>query len=270
MMKLGAAISGGSTKIDYMNGVFCALKDRGIFDKIDLFAGTSSGAILSAVYGTLDPHEVRSVLGEFKKRSDFFQFYPWSLKGIYSLKPVRKILDKILKPSHPRDVNSVAVWVDYDYQDYPIVYSDRHEVGFDKFIDAVMYSATVPVLMHYKKNKYDGGVREYMPMEYAKSRCQYVIAVASSPEKNPHVKAEKKPWWLPRIFWTLWVTVDEAMQQELKKCDFESEDENVVVIRPSEDLGLGTFDVDPVKRKRIAEIGYNDGMKAEIPKGWFR
>lgn len=267
MMKLGAAISGGSTKIDYMNGVFLALEERGIFNKIDLFCGTSSGAILSAVYGCKVPSEVQNILGGYKKTSDFFRFYPWSLKGLYNLGPVKKILEQHVDVTCPRDVKTVATWVDYEFKDYPIRYTDNKDTNY---LESIMYSATVPVLMYYKKQKYDGGVREYMPLEYTMQNAKYVIAVASSPKDSSPERTDKKPWWLPEGAWALWQTVDEAMQQELKKCDVEhAEKDRVVIIRPSEDLGLGTFDIDPVKRKKIAEIGYNDGMKAEIPREWY-
>jgi len=167
MHKVGLCLSGGSMKISYLTGVVRALEERGV--KYTCTVGTSAGAILGAALTTMTAKEFwEDVMTQLKKKSDVFTFSAYKLRGLYSLNKVHEMLKQYVSSNNPRDLEAVSCWIDYTYSSYPINYtSNKDNVTHEQYLFDCMGSSTIPTMMvdepHWR-DKFDGGVKEYLPL----------------------------------------------------------------------------------------------------------
>lgn len=264
---MGVVESGGSIKGAFGAGVRLALEKRKILRKCTYFNGTSVGALNSAAMSRLSAKELVALYKSLRKRSDVFSFAAYRFKGLFSLKPIMKKTQEALMGKLPKNVECVACTVDLKDATHPIEYWSNKEVkDFHKYLAMVGGSAAIPYFMESPTEPYfDGGIKEFIPIEETLRNCEKVIAISNSPV-NPCEGDLKKPWYVPKILWWLYVTIDKAMQQEVKKGDFMKylDDERVVVIQPKEKFNVGTFEINPEKIKYMIDAGYEAGMEADI------
>lgn len=264
--KIGVAMSGGSTKGAYQAGALLALKELEVLQHITYFIGTSVGAINSAAMTTLEPEELIEVWYSLKKRSDIFSqawYKIWDWRGIFSLSPIEKKMKSLMNPDNPKNVEAVACTVSLENSWFEKRYCSNRIESFDDWFQGVMDSATIPFLMTNDKEtlRFDGGLREYIPVQEAVKNCEKVITIATAPIKDNEPEVYK--FSFPKWFWYLWRTVDGAMQQETKVNDYlkECEKHKTIDIKPFEKLDIGTFEVSYEKTQMSIDRGYKDTLK---------
>jgi len=92
----------------------------------------------------------------------------------------------------------------------------------------------------------------------------------TGPVKDDHFK-NKRPWYVPPIFWNIYKTVDPAFQQEVKLgdlCAAQNESDRFLLVHPKTEPHMGLFEVNPSKLQALYEDGYNDGMEMDIPQDY--
>jgi len=264
--KLGVVSSGGSTKGAYQAGVYVALDERGILGKATYFAGTSVGALNSAALTSIGPKTLADIyLTKIRKTSDVFKFRP-TLGGLFTLDPVMKLMLDNIQSSNPRGIEAEVVTVDLGQTHYPIRYSSNKYTLFPKWLEYVRASATIPGLVRPKYSLgevFDGGLREYAPLERALEKCNNVIAIATSPILNPAKKKQKLkfPKIITRIINSFDGVLTDVNENDFRVC---AKKHMITIICPHYDLNVGVLEASPSTMRRIYEEGYNNGKRAAV------
>lgn len=275
--KLGVAASGGSTKIFFQAGVSAGLQDLNLDNKITYWSGTSSGALLAAAMTTLSPHEFADFLiKNVRKKSDVFlpTWYKfWDFKGLYSLKPVKEKLERIIDPKNPRGVESVSCSVHIGDSTYEKFYVSNCDTEFKLWSKFVLASATISGLMELDSEDFlwvDGGFREYVPIRHSLTRCEKVISIATSRRQKLEKNIKKNNYYWPiKGFLYFFNSFEGGTLKEIKINDYlrACEDDHVFSIEPEEDLNVGMTEVpDPKKSFEIFTMGREQvhQMKKEL------
>lgn len=268
MNKLGITGSGGSTKGRFGAAVLGHLEKRGVLKDVKFFSGTSVSALHAAFMTSGSAAELETIYDGFTKKSDIFATNLIPLRGVASLDPIMKVARKHINPENPRNVEAVACAVDYSRKLFPKVYGSNLEMEFEEWMGVVRGSATVPVLME-STNKYrDGGVKEYIPLSHALTKCEKVIAISHSKLQKEGGPAEKKPWYVPTIVWDLWLTVDKAMQQEIKIGDFmdlhNANKDRIILIQPDEEFKYGSLHWSKKMMDHMKLVGDRVGSSVDL------
>lgn len=170
-------LSGGGAKGSFEVGVLKQLADKDIIP--DSIFGTSTGALNAAGYSFIGIDNLLKVWREIKSTSDIMVQRPWFLlpiclllmngKGVYSMKPLEKLLDKILLPSILH-IEAVVCRVSLitSAKDYVSTADLETIEDLKAFRRAVLASASTPIMNDIVDGEWvDGGVRQITPLQKA-------------------------------------------------------------------------------------------------------
>lgn len=176
-VKTGLVLSGGGARGIAHAGVLQALDDLSI--KPDRISGTSSGAIIGAMYaGGVAPKQMLEIL----KKSKIFEFkgLSFDFKGLLKADVFRNLLKKHLHASTFEDLSiplSVCV----------TDFTNAKSVIFEKgpIVECVAASCTIPMIFSPvvidHKTMVDGGLLNNFPVEPLLGKCEKIIGVHVNP-----------------------------------------------------------------------------------------
>jgi len=246
--KWAVCMSGGGAKGAFQMGVLEALGERGI--EIDFLSGSSVGALNAAGFAHVGIKQLKSVWLNIKGKKDILKssWLSWSPKGIYSTKPLKKIINKHVNKKS--NIEAVACAVNLDGQ---IVYASNQDHAPDVFASWVEASCLIPFIMEPTIGHYfDGGIVEQTPLSYTLSRRDNVIVILNAPTKR-FVYDKFEPYWPPIVSYGL-RAIDDIMTREVFLNDVQANCEEwqnagkkVHIIEPPEPLGIDTLDFEPKK-----------------------
>lgn len=234
-------LGGGGGKGAYQAGVISRL------GTYDLIIGTSVGALNAVGLSYLGSAGLTDLWMGIKGLSDLFSF-AWSNQGVFSPKPLAKIIDRVTHDHDP----SVATWVcSVRLEDSRVIYSRSGDTDFPRMAVAScsIPGAIVPTV--WNGDTYvDGGVRENAPVQRAIDLGATEIDVVLC---NP-------------LEWdTSWQPLDHDLfpvaHYMTRAFDIMSHEMMINDLRPGcrvwapeKDLG-GVLDFDPKQIRRIYELG---------------
>lgn len=152
-------LAGGGAKGAYQAGVIQQL----IRERFDLVVGTSAGALNAVGYAHLGTNGLIDMWRGIKGRGDIFS-YSWLSWGVFSSKPLRKIVSNAIKKPPQCDV-----WVSrVCLESGDLLYS---KPGDHCYEDSIIASCSIPGAIQPVKidglTFVDGGVRENCPLKRA-------------------------------------------------------------------------------------------------------
>jgi NTE family protein len=170
-------LSGGGAKGSFQAGVLLQLFEQGIVP--DAFFGTSVGAINALGYAYGGAEKLVNWWLSVKGRGDIL--YPHGIQwlwnfhrilgitnsGIFSTAPLRKILRNAASGIET-PIEAVSCFV--DVKSGKTSYCSNKTSSTEDFVDAVVSSATIPLIMDANHYTVDGGVREQTPLQEALDR----------------------------------------------------------------------------------------------------
>ena len=265
-MKTVFVLSGGGVKGSFQVGVLHQLLSKGIVP--DAIYGTSAGAINACSIAYLGADKAVDYWLSIKGRGD--ALYPtgiawlwnfWRLlgvwnDGIYSTKPLRKIITSVVKSNPNPTLEAISCFV--DLTNGKVGYTSNKSSP-DAYIDSVISSATIPMIMETNQLRVDGGVREQTPVTKAIADGATEIYVILC---NPYVPDPLGVWSHNALFFkwfdTLNRAVDDVMCHEIFLTDLEECLENKDVkfhVYAPDRLWMGTIEFDPTKIKAAIAAG---------------
>lgn len=264
--KRGLVLSGGGAKGAFQAGVLSALCRNGI--QFDFIVGTSVGALNAAAMAFAGIDELVSIWSRIRK-SDVFLDQWWKLpfggRGRYSLKPLSRLVDELIKKKKPDLPEAIVCYVDLRDTSAHYFSSNSHTTDFAK---AVLASSSIPFYMEpVDKYLVDGGVREVCPIQFAVDKlcgngslhvvtCQPIGPAAQDPFE------ESWPVSVSLGLRALDIRDHETLMNDIDALDDEC-GVGVTLYSPSEYL-YGTFDF---SRKSL-DRGFNLGVEA-VESGGF-
>lgn len=260
---IGLALSGGSIKGAFQAGVILALEEKGKLKDLSLAAGTSVGALNAMALSYMSPQELVDIYMSLKKKSDVFKAAWWRASGLYSTKPVNNLMMEAIK-GKTKKFESVAVCINLETGER--LYASSKEPGYALFVKA---SAVIPMFMEPLKELpqyFDGGVFEHTPARYVMDRMDSMrnkgkpqtIVITTRPIN----KLQPYRLRFPRIWHSLFATMDKRMQDEIFRNDLRHCNEwDIPVICPKDFIDVGTFEINPDKIKRMIDDGYEQGVR---------
>lgn len=167
-------LSGGSAKIGFQLGVYDSLEDK----KFDAFFGVSCGAIFSAMLAqdnyTLTKELILNLenkhiyKGSLSKLSIIYRIITGK-NNLINMNPLRGMLVKYVKKENFK-FPAYFSYVDLNTGEFKTVCSDNLETS-EQIIDAIMASASIPVIMPTVKIdgllNVDGGLIKTCPLSEA-------------------------------------------------------------------------------------------------------
>lgn len=261
-MKTAYVLSGGGAKGAFQVGVMERLiTDMGIVP--DVVYGTSVGALNAAGYAYVGLDGLRDVWLSIKSRKDILSRNYLSVlwaTGMYSMKPLRKILEKSI--AGDARCEAVSCWVSLTTGE--IGYTSNKVADRTAFIDAVEASACIPYVMETVGSRIDGGCREQAPLKKAiVDGADRIIVILCNPiRENPEYE-----WKMP-TGWFKWFKIGmraldvmehEVFVNDIKRCIAYNEDPerkqiDLKFYAPDRTL-LDTLDFEPDKIQAALEQG---------------
>jgi NTE family protein len=155
------------------------MEDMGV--EIAAISGSSVGAAIGGLYAAgLSPEQMGGVLATFRPGHLHQVFHiNWSGRGLISAKSVRLFLDRTLPVKRFEDTRIPLKVVATDYW-------RREQVVFDSgsLVDAIQASTAVPGVFEPAvfggRVLVDGGVKNTLPYEIIRDRCDFIIGLDSS------------------------------------------------------------------------------------------
>ncbi len=240
--KTGLVLSGGGARGVAHIGIIKALEEAEV--QLDIISGTSSGAIVGALYAYgYSTNEILKMVLEIK---------PWSLispalntKGLLKIEVLQKFLEKYLPIN---DFNSLKIPLRVAATNLRKGKTEYFAEG--KLIDAICASCCIPVLFNPVKYNdelyFDGGILNNLPVEAIREDTERVIGCHSNPvDDNFQFKN-----FSSAIERGLMLAITRNVYQSTASCDF--------LIEPK---GLEKYKVmDIGKAKDIFRIGYQEAV----------
>ncbi|MGI5958316.1 MAG: patatin-like phospholipase family protein [Massiliimalia sp.] len=283
MAQIGLVLEGGGLRGTYTSGVLDAFMDEEI--EFPYMIGVSAGVCNALSY-----------ISKQKGRSAQINIEHCNDKSYYSMENLLKtgnmfgedmLFHRIPDELYP-----------FDYQAYEENYRNTKllagttdcKTGKAVFFevndpknqyDIVKASCWLPFIskiVHYHGMELlDGGVADSIPVGKAfQDGCDKVVVVLTRPEgyrKQPskanslaHLRYRKYPNLIDAITHRY-----DVYNRTLEKLDELEKAGKILIIRPSEDLGISRLEKDREKLQHACEIGYKDGQaKAEQIKEWLK
>lgn len=210
---IGVVLSGGGTKGAFQAGVIQRL---GI--KPDLVVGTSIGAINAMIWNFKGQDELAKYWHDVDSRSKWLSLN-WRglfLDGIFTARGLERFLKHISDSGTPR-FKSYACRVNINDGMIDYVRHDSIE-----YVDSVIDSATVPVIIKPMRCYVDGGVREKIPLQFAiEAGCKEIHVIMCNPiYKNPEIaKMPKNP--VAMVMRTIDILTHEGQNDDVKRSSLE-------------------------------------------------
>jgi len=241
--KTALVISGGGAKGAFAVGIINWIYDHHRQDGwFDIVGGTSTGALISPM-AALMGHKDQSIREEVKKtleltystvytkdildKENIFQLI-FRMHSLYQSDPLKKLIKSTLRTEWFEWLKSqeapdcYVVYVNYQSGQKKYLFA-KAAANRDEFIEAMMASASVPVVMEGtfigEELCYDGGVRDLLPFSEAINQgAQRILPIFLDPEKlNVQEKPRKKIYNV--LLRTIEILVDEAGQNDYKMAD---------------------------------------------------
>lgn len=258
MSKCGFVLSGGGVKGCFQVGVLKQLHSQGI--RPDVVYGTSVGALNATAFSYVGVQELEKIWLDLRRRSDIVRFQLGTVlfasKGIYSMTPLRKLVDGIVMGHQPKF--SLPVVCTLNILSGNIAYINpytAHEHNMT-FSDAVIASSSIPLYIEPVKDYWvDGGVREISPLREAiRDGCNEIYVILTEPYQRNLKTIKKLGSWLSYGLRTLTLLLHEVFLNDLQTCLFYNTRENkrhidLHIFAPNE-VYLTTLEFDPVKIRR--------------------
>lgn len=260
-MRSVCVLSGGGAKGSFQVGVLKKLYEQG--KDFSAFYGTSVGALNSASMAYQSVGKLEEFWLGIKSQSDALSFnwnFLWK-QGIYNLNPLRKSLEKLTSVDPIREAIACKVNLITGAKEYV----NNHDFSVRDFIDGVLASASMPVIMEPVGNCVDGGVREQTPLMPAIQEGADQITVILC---NPFVENLQDKFTMPSGFLpfigvgtrSLDIMEHEIFIQDIKKCLAYNQlpgkkHIDLQVYAPSTIL-MDTLEFNPLKIKGAIDLGY--------------
>ncbi len=209
MKKLGLCLSGGGAKGAYQIGALTALKELGIYDSIEVMAGTSIGSVNAAVVGSNSVEVAKDFWFSFEENPLKMKNIMDTLKdeklksinsGIYSIEPLtdvlvtgvnyEKIKDKDIyitvteSGEHKGGIKELirSSFNHYVKNESKAVYLNLKDLEPEMLREAVKASCSIPVVfspvVFEGKQYFDGGVVDNAPIKpLIDAGCNEVILI---------------------------------------------------------------------------------------------
>lgn len=223
-MKLGLCLSGGGSRGAYQVGACMALKEAGIFEKINAFSGTSIGSVNAVLLATKSVEEVKSIWYDMpddslKSTENLFkrlrnEKIDLIYKGIYSIKGLEEKLKKHLDIDNLRDkevyvtISSAgdkqgkfkslfkSSYQHYIKKDNHVIYSPIWKEKEEHIYKQILASCSIPIafspVIINGKQYFDGGLFDNVPVKpLIDSGCDKVIVIHL--DKLPYFYKNKYP-----------------------------------------------------------------------------
>jgi len=221
-LKLGLCLSGGGARGAYQIGVCQALKEHGLFDKVNAFSGTSIGAANAVMLSCLDIDKVKRIWfnmpknvlhkaeGYFKRiRNEKGKLFR---NGIYQIDKLEEIIKKYidfdklrekevyitLSDCGQKDGGIISLikssYLHYIRRNKLVVYSPLQEETDDHIIQQILASCSIPVVFPAVniegKQYYDGGLYDNVPVKpLIDAGCDKIIVIEL--DKLPYLYKRK-------------------------------------------------------------------------------
>lgn len=261
-MKIGLALAGGGARGAYQIGVWKALKEAGLDQKVKIVSGASVGSINAVLFSmgdyelaeeiwmNLDKDTLFHINSDTVKRL-FKERWKFFTKGVFDTSTFESMMDDVLeeelKPKIDVYIATTAIGgmnkkffrvlkANYKFhfskQRENLVYHKANNLERSKLKKLILASCAIPVVFRPividNETYYDGGILSNMPIIPLKDcDCEKIIVVDLF-RHNFHRYTEHK-------------------------------DERIKIIHPKRSLG-GILDFNPKKIQRRFELGYQDGL----------
>ena len=223
-MKLGLCLSGGGSRGIYQIGATMALKEAGIFEKIDVFSGTSIGAANVAIIVSRSVEEAKDVWFNLDEKvlrcaeSTFSRIKKEKIKfidnGVYNICSLEQVLKKRINLNKLRkkevyitisrageEEGGILSLLKSSYAHYikknaMVIYSPIHKEKEDNIYKQVIASCSIPVVFPPTiingKKYYDGGIYDNVPVKpLVDAGCDKIIVIHL--DRLPHIYRYKYP-----------------------------------------------------------------------------
>lgn len=260
-MSKAIVLSGGGAKGAYQVGVLNALHEKGELNNIDCCYGTSVGALNSTGLAYLTIDELTDLWLSIKGRSDILGREWWKLfwaEGLYNLKPLEKTVTEIVNFNDAKRLAKVCR-INLESGATEFV---SNKAPAPIFIEAVLSSCAIPLIMKPVNKYVDGGVRQHTPLAKAISDGHKdIIVILTSPiTQNTYYN-----WQYPlnkflSFYKILLRSVDDIMTHEIMFNDINSkaDDDVKITFYAPKKIYMDTIEFNPDKIKEAIEAGYND------------
>lgn len=198
--KVAFVLSGGGAKGSLQVGILKQLTEQGIIP--NAMYGCSVGALNTLGYTYAGMEKLEEMWLKIKGRRSVIRFQPLSIflqtRGIFSLKPLRKMVESTTKNYSVGDIEPVVVMNNIETGE--IVYVDPwNACNYDMtFAEAVLASSAMPFIMEpVNKVWVDGGVRETVPLAKAidDGADEIYVMMCNPWTRNPDQPSKPKNWF---------------------------------------------------------------------------
>lgn len=223
-MSIAWVLSGGGAACAHTVGVIAKLAANGV--RPEKLFGVSAGAIVAAQYAFDGVEKLKADWEAVKGPEDFFKKSSvltllWN-EGYYSAKPLEKRLSQVLEPGK---LPFMPVEVGYtDLTTGKMVYVSTREPRI-VFKEAVLASASLPVIMETVGGKVDGGLIDITPLSRAIDQgfTEIYVFLASPLKPDPRPWKMKWPYPINIAKRTIEIMMDEVWRNDLKICQLYNE-----------------------------------------------
>ncbi|NKE03888.1 MULTISPECIES: patatin family protein [Mesobacillus] len=281
MFNSGLILEGGGMRGVYTAGVLEYFLENELF--FPYVIGVSAGACQGSSYVARQPGRNRQVTIDYVKHRDYISYRNLFLKK--ELFGMDFIFDKLPNELVPFDFDSFNSAAERflvgttDCITGEPVYFDKNDIPED-FLKIIRASSTLPFMApaieFQGRTLMDGGISDPIPIRKAMTDgVQKNVIVLTKPKGYRKKKSSFS--WLPRYVYKDYKGLHKALeiryQMYNETLDYieELEDRNeIVVIRPSQDLKVGRVERNPDKLTRLYEVGYEDAKHSfESLKDWL-
>lgn len=274
-------LSGGGSKGSYQTGVLLYLLGE-LRLKYDILCGVSVGAINSA-YLSMFKHGQERESAEslhkmwlqlnsssiYKRHFPFGRWHALWKKSFYDSIPLHNLIRNNIKLEKIRESNKIvtAGTVSLTSGKYTIF-----DQSSDYFIHAVIASASFPGMLapvqFLDQLWTDGGVKELSPIKKAIELGADIIDIIVTSPENRVKKFISRPTTVDILKTIIDLSTDKILANDIEKIENHNKlakagidkYKNIIIniIRPNNNLTEDLLDFDPIKIKKMIEIGYLD------------
>jgi len=264
--KTAFVLAGGGAAGSYQAGALKAAEELGI--KPDFLWGTSAGALNAAGYSYAGIQQLISIWKSVKSRGDIFGTnlfrllgLPFGVDGIYHSTPLRKKVEKIILGRKPQYLTFVNVT---DLQSGRLVQASSAMEDQSKFIDWVVASASIPILVEPVKDRYvDGGVLENIPLKSViEQGAERIFMFLNFPhERSKRIGKMKDVSGLVEIAKrSVELIMAEGYHEDFQHHKVYDRKVEIHLVAPQDHV-IDVMDFDNSKIKSAIEIGYQDASQ---------
>jgi NTE family protein len=257
-------LAGGGAKGSFQVGVLQRFKP----EDFQLVIGSSVGSLNGAGFSHIGPEALRNIWTGIRSRDDILSrnWWPFGSEGIYSQKPLEKLVRKACagKASVPVHVATVRL------ESGVLTYGISGDADFER---KVLASAAIPGVVNPVvidgSHFVDGGVRDICPLRRAIDLgATEIVIVMCTPDYVPTWRPSKALFpFVNVMIRSLDILTDEILVNDIADCISKNglpgkRHIKLTVYRPEREL-LGTLDFDP----NLITAGINNGLAAR-PRTW--